>query len=205
MPKPQSVDPEVSRAKFDREIGRFRPYADVYRAQGCFLIEATFPRAFFIFASPKLKPRVVSAASEVDFTDYDLRPPSVVFVDPFTRHPIARKDLYLKMLRRPPLPGTPPEMIGALIQQNAVPLTDFIQANSPEDEPFLCMAGVREYHDNPAHSGDPWLLHRGSGEGCLAFILDKIIKYGIIPIEQLQIQLPPAIVGMVVSPQAIQE
>ncbi|RUY35501.1 hypothetical protein EN981_26380, partial [Mesorhizobium sp. M7A.F.Ca.CA.001.13.2.1] len=78
-------------------------------------------------------------------------------------------------------------------------------ANSPEDEPFLCMAGVREYHDNPAHSGDPWLLHRGSGEGCLAFILDKIIKYGIVPIEQLQIQLQPTIVGMVVSPQAIQE
>ncbi|RVC13929.1 hypothetical protein EN884_17655, partial [Mesorhizobium sp. M7A.F.Ca.AU.001.01.1.1] len=56
-----------------------------------------------------------------------------------------------------------------------------------------------------AHSGDPWLLHRGSGEGCLAFILDKIIKYGIVPIEQLQIQLQPTIVGMVVSPQAIQE
>ncbi|TGV74075.1 hypothetical protein EN788_71280, partial [Mesorhizobium sp. M2D.F.Ca.ET.145.01.1.1] len=43
----------------------------------------------------------------------------------------------------PPLPGTPPEMIGALIQQNAVPLTDFIQANSPEDEPFLCMAAPK--------------------------------------------------------------
>ncbi|WP_306919914.1 putative metal-binding protein [Rhizobium mesoamericanum] len=59
------------------------------------------------------------------------------------------------------MPGTPPD----LIQPNTV--TDFIQANSLEDEPFLCMAGVREYHDNPAHSGDPWLLHRGSGEGRL--------------------------------------
>ncbi|WP_318528733.1 putative metal-binding protein [Mesorhizobium sp. YC-39] len=54
MPEPQTVDPKVSRAKFDREIGRFRPYADAYRAQGCFLIEASFPSAFFIFASPKL-------------------------------------------------------------------------------------------------------------------------------------------------------
>ncbi|TCN17984.1 putative metal-binding protein [Sinorhizobium americanum] len=196
MPELQTVDPEVSRAKFDREIGRFRPYADAYRTQGCFLIEASFPTAFFIFASPKVKPRVIGTAIEIDFTNYDLRPLSVVFVDPFTRQPIARKDLPLNMLRR--LPGTPPN----LIQQNAV--TDFIQANSLEDEPFLCMAGVREYHDNPAHSGDPWLLHRGSGEGCLAFILDKIIKYGTGPVEQLHIQLQYA-VGLLVPPQAIPE
>ncbi|WP_037427479.1 MULTISPECIES: putative metal-binding protein [Sinorhizobium] len=201
MPELQTVDPEVSRAKFDREISRFRPYADAYRAQGCFLIDASFPSAFFIFVSPKVKPRVIGAAIEIDFTNYDLRPPSVVFVDPFTRQPIARKDLPLNMLRR--LPGTPPEMIGALIQQNAV--TDFIQANSLEDQPFLCMAGIREYHDNPAHSGDPWLLHRGSGEGCLAFILDKIIKYGTGPVEQLQIQLQFAVGGLLVPPQAIPE
>ncbi|MER9353732.1 hypothetical protein NKI61_10580 [Mesorhizobium sp. M0514] len=205
MPELQTADPEVSRAKFDRQIGWFRPYADAYRAQGCFLIEASFPSAFFIFASPKLKPRVIGAAIEIDFTNYDLRPPSVVFVDLLTRQPIARKDLAVKMLRRPQLPGTSPEIISNLIQQNAVPLTDFIQANSPEDLPFLCMAGVREYHDNPAHSGDPWLLHRGSGEGCLAFILDKIIKYGTGPVEQLQIQLQMSVGGLLVSPQAIPE
>ncbi|PBB29678.1 hypothetical protein CK218_15685 [Mesorhizobium sp. WSM3879] len=205
MPELQTVDPEVSRAKFDREMGRFRPYADAYRAQGCFLIEASFPSAFFIFAPPKIKPQMIGAAVEIDFSNFDLRPPSVVFVDPFTRQPVARKDLMLRMLRRPALPGTPPGMIPALIQQNAVALTDFIQANGPEDPPFLCMAGIREYHDNPAHSGDPWLLHRGSGEGCLAFILDKIIKYGINPVEQLQIHLQPTVVGMAVSPQAIPE
>ncbi|NRP75874.1 hypothetical protein ILFOPFJJ_06797 [Ensifer psoraleae] len=204
MPELQTVDPEVSRAKFDREISRFRAYADAYRTQGCFLIEASFPSAFFIFATPKVKPRVIGAAIEIDFTNYDLRPLSVVFVDPFTRQPIARKDLPLNMLRRPQLPGTPPEMISNLIQQNAVSLTDFIQANSLQDSPFLCMAGVREYHDNPAHSGDPWLLHRGSGEGCLAFILDKIIKYGTGPVEQLHIQLQYA-VGLLVPPQAIPE
>jgi len=205
VPELQTVDPKVSRAKFDREISRFRAYADAYRMQGCFLIEESFPSAFFIFASPKVKPRVIGAAIEIDFTNYDLRPLSVVFVDPFTRQPIARKDLPLNMLRRPQLPGTPTEMISNLIQQNAVSLTDFIQANSLEDQPFLCMAGVREYHDNPAHSGDPWLLHRGSGEGCLAFILDKIIKYGTGPAEQLQIHLQVALGGLLVPPQAIPE
>ncbi|MDX8541546.1 putative metal-binding protein [Mesorhizobium abyssinicae] len=205
MAETQAVDPEVSQAKFDREIGRFRAQVNFYRAQGCFLTEATFPSAFFIFATPKLKPRVIGAAVEIDFSNYDLRPPSLVFVDPFTLQPIARKDLQLRMLRRPPLPGTPPEMIATLIQQNAVPLTDFIQSNGPDDPPFLCMAGIREYHDNPAHSGDSWLLHRGSGEGSLAFILDKIIKYGTGPVDQLQIQLQTVVGPMAVSLQAIPE
>ncbi|MER8824503.1 hypothetical protein NKH70_33160 [Mesorhizobium sp. M0991] len=198
MPEPQNVDPEVSRAKFDREIGWFRSQAGVYRAQGCFLIEASFPTAFFIFATPKLKPSVIGAAVEIDFSNYDLRPLSVVFIDPFTHQPIARKDLQLSMLRRLPLPGTPPGMIFA-----PVSVTDFIQANGPEDTPFLCMAGIREYHDNPAHSGDSWLLHRGSGAGSLAFILDKIIKYGTGPVEQFHIQVA---VGGVEAPfQAIPE
>ncbi|OHV60517.1 hypothetical protein LCM4577_16520 [Mesorhizobium sp. LCM 4577] len=205
MPDIQSADPEVSRAKFDREISWFREQADAYRTQGCFLIEASFPKAFILFATPKLKPRVIGASIEVDFTNYDLRPLSVVFVDPFTRLPIARKDLPIKMLRRPPMPGTPPEAIAALMQQSALPLTDFLQANSLDDPPFLCMAGIREYHDNPAHSGDPWLLHRRSGEGSLAFIVDKIIKYGTGPIDQLPVQLQLVVGAPIVSPLAIPE
>ncbi|CDX14887.1 conserved hypothetical protein [Mesorhizobium sp. ORS 3324] len=104
MPELQSTDPDVSRAKFDREIGWFRDQADAYRAQGCFLIEASFPKAFLIFATPKLRLRIIGASMEVDFTNYDLRPLSAVFVDPFTRLPVARKDLQIKMLRRPPMP-----------------------------------------------------------------------------------------------------
>ncbi|MGX9182207.1 putative metal-binding protein [Mesorhizobium sp. BHbdii] len=202
MADPQSVDPDVSRAKFDREIDWFRAQVGFYRTHGCFLGEACFPTAFFIFATPKLKPPVIGAAVEIDFSNYDLKPPSLVFVDPFTRQPIARKDLLLRMQRRPPLPGIPPEMIATLIQQNAGLITDFIQANGPDAPPFLCMAGIREYHDNPAHSGDPWLLHRRSGEGSLAFILDKIINYGTRPVDQHHIQCQ---IGMAVSPQAIPE
>lgn len=202
MPEPQTVDPEVSRAKFDREIGWFLGQAGVYRAQGCFLIEASFPTAFFILAPPKIKPQLIGASVEIDFSNYDLRPPSVVFVDPFRRQPIARKDLQLKMLRRSPLPGLPTEIVPAL-PQTTVQLTDFIQANSMEHAPFLCMAGVREYHDNPAHSGDSWLLHRGSGEGCLAFVLYQIIKYGLTPVEQLQLQI--SVVGLAAPLPAIPE
>ncbi|MER9508202.1 putative metal-binding protein [Mesorhizobium sp. M0579] len=205
MPELQTVDPEVSRAKFGRQIGWFQTQAGIYRAQGCFLIEASFPTAFFIFVPPKIKPQIIGAAVEIDFSNYDLRPPSVVFVDPFIRRPIARKDLLLRMLRRPHIPGTPPDMILVLMQQNALSLSDFIQANSAEHTPFLCMSGVREYHDNPAHSGDSWLLHRGSGEGCLAFILDKIIKYGTGPVEQLQYQFQISVGAMIAPLPAIPE
>ncbi|ASY74104.1 hypothetical protein SF83666_a45160 (plasmid) [Sinorhizobium fredii CCBAU 83666] len=39
----------------------------------------------------------------------------------------------------------------------------------------------------------------------MAFILDKIIKYGTGPVEQLQIQLQFAVGGLLVPPQAIPE
>ncbi|WP_245307059.1 putative metal-binding protein [Mesorhizobium sp. SEMIA 3007] len=72
MPEIQTVDPAVSRAKFDRQIGWFQTQAGVYRAQGCFLIERSFPTAFFIFAPPKIKPQIIGAAVEIDFSNYDL-------------------------------------------------------------------------------------------------------------------------------------
>ena len=53
-----------------------------------------------------------------------------------------------------------------------------MQANSPEDVPFLCIAGVKEYHDHPGHSGDPWEMHRSSGGGRLIRLLEVISKYG---------------------------
>jgi len=29
-------------------------------------------------------------------------------------------------------------------------------------KPFLCVRGIREYHEHPQHSGDEWLLYRES-------------------------------------------
>jgi hypothetical protein len=29
-------------------------------------------------------------------------------------------------------------------------------------KPFLCLRGIREYHEHPQHSGDEWLLYRES-------------------------------------------
>lgn len=189
MSELQTVDPEVSRVKFAREVAQYRSMESAYRKKGWFLLDAAFPKAFVVFAVTKLKPPPIVAAVVVDFTNYDLRPPSVMFVDPFTREPLPAKLLQVQMLRRIAIPGATPETITALAQQGAVQVTQMIQYNSPEDPPFICLPGIREYHDNPAHTGDSWLLHRSSGEGSLVFILEKIWAHGVNPIEQYQAQV----------------
>jgi hypothetical protein len=198
----QVVDPMVSRAKFEREIAAFRSVEHVYRRQGCILIDATFPEVFIAIAVPQLKPTPIVAAVVIDYTDYDLEPLSVTFVDPFTREPLTAQNLSFGMWRRPP--GISTENMAATMQFGQAPLA-FIQSNSPDGRPFLCLPGVREYHDNPAHTGDPWLLHRGSGEGSLSFILDAIVAYGINPIACYQVNIAAQmnVVMMGIAPEKI--
>lgn len=189
MPDLQTIDAEVSRVKFARELAHYRSMESVYRKRGWLLLDAEFPKIFVVFAATKPRPPPIVAAIVLDFTNYDLRPPSVTFVDPFTGDPISAKSLQVQMLRRAAIPGATPETVLALAQQGKVQVTNMIQFNSPEDAPFICLPGVREYHDNPAHTGDSWLMHRSSGEGCLPFILEKIWDHGVKPIEQYQVQV----------------
>jgi hypothetical protein len=202
---PQVVDPGVSRAKFDREVAAYRDLEATYRKRGWLLLEAKFPEVFVAFAATKLRPAPIVAAAVVDFTDYDLQPPSVRFVDPFTREKLLASNVGFQMFRRPPMRGVPPEMIAAMIQQGAIQVSSLLQSNRPDDYPFICLPGIREYHDNPAHTGDSWLLHRGSGEGSLAFILEKIWTYGSNPLSAYNIQIQAQVHGMIPNPQGIPE
>jgi Predicted metal binding domain len=201
----QVVDPGVSRAKFDREVATYRDLEATYRKRGWLLLEAKFPEVFVAFAATKLRPAPIVAAVILDFTDYDLQPPSVRFVDPFTREKLLFSNVGFQMLRRPQMPGVPPEMIATMIQQGAIQLSSLLQANRLDDYPFLCLPGIREYHDNPAHTGDSWLLHRGSGEGSLAFILEKIWTYGSDPLSTYNIQVQAQVHGIVPNLQGIPE
>ena len=70
---------------------------------------------------------------------------------------------------------------------------DLMQAHSPEDLPFLCIPGVKEYHDHPGHSGDPWEIHRSAGEGRLVRLLDVISKYGLEPVKDFHVNLTPQV------------
>lgn len=187
------VDPAVSRAKFSRELDAYRAREDEHLRRGWWLLKADFPEVFVVFAAPQLAPPAVIFGASLDFTNYDLWPPSVRLVDPFTRVPYTQRELPVPLLRRITTPA--PEGFAQMglgpgeIVQN-VPL---MQAHAPDDVPFFCIPGVREYHEHPGHSGDAWLLHRGQGEGTLYFLLEKLHQYGVQPLTDYNVQLVPRI------------
>lgn len=191
----QYADPAVSRAKFEREIAQYRGLEADYRARGWLLVRAEFPEALVIMAAPQMKPPAIVTGVLFDYTNYDAAPPSVRLVDPFTGVPYLFKDLPTGLRRSLPgqpfaLPGMAPGQQVLVNQQ--IPL---MQANAPEEIPFLCLAGVREYHEHPAHSGDAWELHRVSGAGRLVRLLDIVHKYGVTPLVGYAVQLVPQIAG----------
>lgn len=188
----QYVDTAVSLAKFDQEIADFRAVADTYRARGWFLIDAEFPEVLVIMAATKLKPPAIVTGVLLDYTNYDIEPPSVRLVDPFTRVPYARRELPTTLNRAVPaqsiaLPGMP----GANLQMQA--LQPLMQAHADDDVPFLCIAGVREYHEHPGHSGDRWELHRSAGAGRLVRLLEVVHRYGVEPVQDYSVQLMPRV------------
>jgi hypothetical protein len=165
------VDPTVSMAKFDRQVGQWREHAREHQRRGIFLIEAAFPKAFAVFTIPQIAPAMVTFGAELDFTNYDLWPPSVRVLNPFTRAPFTQQTL--------------PAIVRARLDPVQGPIADQVVMfqDNGEGEAFMCMPGVREYHNHPAHSGDSWLSHRNTGAGTLFEILDKLHEFGVKPIN----------------------
>jgi len=189
----QYTDPKVSRLKFDRELAEYRSLSEQYRSRGWLLVEAEFPRVLVALASAKLNPAPVVMGVAFDYTNYDAAPPSVKIVNPFTGEPYKFKDLPNPLNRALPaqevaIPGMPAEQ--KMMVQSVQP---YMQAYGQEEVPFLCLAGVREYHEHPAHNGDLWELHRPNGAGRLVRLLDVISRYGVEPIAGFGVQLVPQV------------
>lgn len=185
------VDPAVSRFKFDQEVAKFRAREDDYASRGIWLLAARFPTAFAVLAARHTKPVMVPYGVLLDFRDYDLRPPSVRLTDPTTRRPYKASELGYKFLRtkitNAPAEGVP--------QRELQPLL----VHFDEENPFICLPGIREYHNSSAHSGDSWLLHRSTGEGTLHFILENLWKYGVEPIRNPNYQIEIKFAGFNIS------
>lgn len=201
MTSAQFVDPEVSRAKFEREITEYRKFETDYRQRGWLLVKAEFPSVLVVLAAPQLTPPAIVTGVAFDYANYDAWPPSVRLVDPFTADPYPAKQLPTHLKRAvdagtPPIPGLQLPL-GA--QARLVAQQPLMQWYSPDDIPFLCIAGVREYHNHPGHSGDAWELHRCAGAGRLVRLLDTITKYGVEPISEYRVSLVPQISGFVQS------
>jgi hypothetical protein len=199
-PVPQYVDEEVSRAKFAGEISEFRSLAGGYRERGWLLVEAEFPLVLVVLCATRLTPPAVITAVKFDFSNYDVVPPSVRFVDPFTGRPYTFGALPTSLKRRSlgpeiGIPGLPPGADGR--PARLVSDQPLMQAASADEIPFLCIAGVREYHDHPAHSGDSWDLYRNDGGGRLVRLLEVIDTYGVRPVSGYNIEMVPQVKGFV--------
>lgn len=157
------------------------------------MLRAEFPIVVVGMATPRLKPTALPFAVRLDYTNYDEIPPSLRFVHPLTEEPILTKNMPTMLPRaKPPttpagLPGLPPGFLA--LQQ----VENLLQTYGPDEVPFLCIAGVREYHDHPAHTGDAWELHRVTGAGRLVRLLDIVYTYGIEPITDYNVSLQPQI------------
>ena len=203
--EPQFADPAVSRRKFDREIAEFRSQVDEYGRRGWFLAEAEFPHALVILATAKTQLVSILCGVWFDYSNYDAAPPSVRLVHPLTREPYKWSELPTQLPRMPAQPDAgeaaqalPPGVAQALAQgvaqvQRVVPIPLMQTSGDDEIPPFLCIAGVREYHEHPAHSGDHWLSHRTSGAGRLVRLVQVISKYGLETINGFEVQMQPRI------------
>ena len=188
MSEAQFADPAVSRRKFNREIREFRSQAAEYRRRGWYLTHARFPEALVILATAKTQPITILCGVSFDYSNYDAVPPSVRLVHPLTSEPYKYSTLPTKLLRRLAETNSPG------VAPGEVKLQPLMQAHQGTDEiPFLCIAGVREYHDHPAHSGDHWELHRTSGAGRLVRLVEIISKYGLETIVGFSVQIVPKV------------
>ena len=120
-------------------------------------------------------------------------------VDPFSGRFLLNKELPTRLPRMIPGPEVPiPGPGGAKAQLNTA--QELMQAHSPDELPFLCVPGVKEYHDHPGHSGNPWEIHRSTGEGRLVRLLDVISKYGLEPVKGFNVNLVPQVTFAVSEP-----
>lgn len=193
----QFVEPSVSRAKFDREIAEYRAMEPEYRRRGWILVKAEFPQVLVLLAAPQLSPPAVIVGVRFDYSNYDAQPPSVRLVDPFTNEPYSAGALptTLKRTVEAPVPEGMPVPPGA--EARFVTHQPLMQSYGEDDIPFLCLAGVREYHDHPGHSGDAWEIHRRTGAGRMVRLLDVITRYGVEPVSDYQVSLIPQVTGLI--------
>ncbi len=183
------ADPSVSRRKFEREVAAALAHKP-FLGQGIWILRAEYPVVFAAIITTQKMPllRGVLCGVHIDFTDYDVRPPSVKFVDPFTELPLNFAECwkFYRFTQRAPQPGEPT----GLPYFDATPMLQQFDMNKP----FLCLQGIREYHEASAHTGDSWFLHRR--KNMLIHILTILQKYGSNSVGH-QIQLVPTLAAAI--------
>jgi len=180
------IDPEVSRFKFVQEVHRLNEQQSTLQGRGIFVFGTpTYPVVDLLFlprhplqvAVPAaqsgsiLLPQGVMVQVEVpslsarafkahfDLTDFDLQAPSLEFRDAWTDEPL-KYDTMFRALE---------------FEEHRKTHLVLLPDHPSTRKPFLCLRGVREYHEHPQHSGDDWLLYReGMGLFSIAMSLWRV-------------------------------
>ncbi len=184
----QVADPAVSRRKFDREVAELRGIEPTLVSRGWWIMSTEFPYVKVAFAAVGSRPRLIPFAVRIDFTDYDAKPLAITFVDPFEDRELAAAEMMTRLPRLIPPAAELPTEVAAQVPPTMVELYQHYQ-HMPQIPGFLCLPGTRAYHAHPAHSGDPWELHRGSGEGRMFALLEAVWRYGTAPINGISINI----------------
>lgn len=196
-----ATDPQVSRAKFAHEIALFQDQKDQYAKMGIWMLSAEYPDVLVAFATPKSQQVFVPFGALVNFVDYNARPLTVTLV-----HPCTRKVLTLSEVLPQAIPNfqcqPPPRIARFRIVGGQLVHDSILQGYDNDDpKPFLCIPGVRSYHEHPAHTGDSWWLHKNLGEGSLHNILHTLWKYGVRNITGSNLALQVVSGGYVAQPE----
>lgn len=151
------VDRGVAQAKFARELGILTAQEPTLSARGIFVHRTEFPLVDVIYASgqplrldlglravdvPMLGQRPFGV--RFDMEDFDLTAPSATIRD-------IRDWKHL-----------PSGAVAGFHDIGGQP-TPVLLNHPTLKRPFLCMQGIREYHEHPDHTNDDWLTHRDPG------------------------------------------
>lgn len=206
------VDPEVCAEKFAAEVSLLRGQADMLRSLGAHLIRVDFPeidvlitptrklnlgvprhvkrrgnlievakgpaQQYTVVGVPALNVTPMPFGVRFGLDDYDIRAPSVTF-----RHPT-----HWKLLQHDEIPAGVHTVSG--VGMNVV-----LDVHPLSGRPFFCMAGVREYHEHPQHSGVDWLLFRQHVN--VFATLMSIIRCCCTDVAPVIVVLPEALNGFV--------
>lgn len=171
---PVLVPREVSRAKLDAELTDWKSNVELYRRRGWLLLGANELEVDVAFVAQvavgELTLPVITTTIRLNFDNYDLWPPSLMFIDPLTA-----------------LPALP--VVNAPERDERGDPRNVLLGHPITKQPFLCLPGLREYHSHPQHNGDDWLLHRTSGQGRLAVICDRVWRRMARNVLGLQVNL----------------
>lgn len=188
------VDPEISRAKLQREVDAWRANEADYRGRGWLLVrhdDLTVELAFLgrIPLGAAQVP-IILPTIRLEYENYDLWPPSMTFIDIFTGD------------------SGDPQLSQAFLVTETGPRN--ILLRNADGKAFLCVPGTREFHDHPQHTGEPWALFRSRKMGALAVVAERVWQSMTQTIQGIGFQpilgqgLPPQVVQVQQLPPEIQ-